>query len=140
MLIKIDEELKNAMKNKDKALLYVLRMIKSKFLEYRTSKGFIEKNWNDATECQILMKLEKEWNDELQTLIDAGRNHEEINNHLSILRKFIPTAPSKELIKDLILKSNIEPSIKNIKNISNYIKNEYPSADNKIIVECIKTM
>ena len=140
MLIKIDEELKNAMKNKDKTLLYVLRMIKSRFLEYRTSKGFDEKNWNDATECQILMKLEKEWNDELQTLINAGRNYEEINNHLLILRKFIPAPPSKELIKDLILKSNIEPSIKNIKNISNYIKNEYPSTDNKIIVECVKTM
>ena len=53
----INRHIAEAMKAKDKNRLYVLKMIKAKFLEFQTSKGFKEEDFNEAKEISILQKI-----------------------------------------------------------------------------------
>ena len=52
----INKHIAAAMKNRDADRLYVLKMIKAKFLEFQTSKGYNEADFNDAKEISIIQK------------------------------------------------------------------------------------
>jgi uncharacterized protein YqeY len=137
-MIQLDKEIKFALTHGLKDRLYVLRMIKAKELEFKTSKGYKEGDLTFSKECEILQKMLKTWNDEKDSLIKANRNTEEITHQINILKDFIPDPPTEMQIKEQIKLSKIEVNIKNTKLISNYIKEVYPSADNRLIVKCIK--
>ena len=60
----INKHIAAAMKSHDADRLYVLKMIKAKFLEFQTSKGFKEEDFKELTkvvkEIEILPNLPKE--------------------------------------------------------------------------------
>lgn len=136
----INKEIANAMKSKDANRLYVLKMIKAKFLEFKTSKGFKESDFNDAKEISILMKMEKSWQDEIDMFIKANRDVTELMERLNILQSFLPKVPNQEELKQAIVDSGYEPKPQNMKYIMSYVKDKYPAADGSKVIEIIRQM
>ena len=136
----VNKEIANAMKSKDANRLYVLKMIKAKFLEYKTGKGFKESDFNDAKEISILMKMEKTWKDEIDMFINANRDVTELTERLNILQSFLPKIPSYKELKQAIIDSGYEPKPQNMKHIMSYVKDKYPAADGGKVIEIIKQM
>lgn len=136
----INKEIADAMKSKDSNRLYVLKMIKAKFLEYKTSKRFKESDFNDAKEISILMKMEKTWQDERDMFIKANRDVTELTEQLNILQSFLPKVPSQDELKQAIIDSGYEPKPQNMKYIMGYVKDKYPAADGSKVIEIIRQM
>ena len=68
----INKHIAAAMKSRDADRLYVLKMIKAKFLEFQTSKGYNEADFNDAKEISIIQKMEKSWKEEAELFAQAS--------------------------------------------------------------------
>lgn len=136
----INKEIANAMKSKDTNRLYVLKMIKAKFLEYKTSKGFKESDFNDAKEISILMKMEKTWQDERNMFIKANRDVTDLTEQLTILQGFLPKVPNQDELRQAIIDSGYEPKPQNMKYIMGYVKDKYPAADGSKVIEIIRQM
>lgn len=136
----INKEIANAMKSKDSNRLYVLKMIKAKFLEYKTSKGFKESDFNDAKEISILMKMEKTWQDERNMFINANRNVNDLTEQLTILQGFLPKVPNQDELRQAIIDSGYEPKPQNMKYIMSYVKDKFPVADGSKVIEIIRQM
>ena len=117
----INHHIAEAMKAKDKNRLYVLKMIKAKFLEFQTSKGFKEEDFTEAKEISILQKMEKTWADELKSFTDAGRDVTELAEQVQILQGFLPKEPSNDEIIAAIRESGFAPEMKNMRNILAFV-------------------
>ena len=104
----INKHIAAAMKSRDADRLYVLKMIKAKFLEFQTSKGYNEADFNDAKEISIIQKMEKSWKEEAELFEKAGRDTSELNNRLNILQEFLPKEPELADIVEMY-KSQNEP-------------------------------
>ena len=128
------------MKAKQKARLYVLKMIKAKFLEFRTSKGFDEASFDEAREIAMLQKMKKEWQDELAAFVAAGRENPELEEQIAELDRFIPQAPSREQVMEAITASGIAPEMKNMRAILQHVQAVHPGTDGRLVNECIKAL
>ena len=69
---KVSEDIKTAMKARDKVRLETLRNIKKVFLEAKTAPGAND-TLEDADALKILQKLAKQGRESAQTYIDNGR-------------------------------------------------------------------
>ena len=69
---KVSEDIKTAMKERDKVALDTLRNIKKVFLEAKTAPGAND-TLEDADALKIIQKLAKQGKESAQTYIDAGR-------------------------------------------------------------------
>lgn len=136
----INRHIAEAMKAKDKNRLYVLKMVKAKFLEFQTSKGFKEEDFTEAKEISILQKMEKTWADELQSFRDAGRDVSELAEQVEILQSFLPKEPSAEDILAAIRESGFEPEMKNMRNILAFVQQRYAAASGKLVSDAIRQM
>ena len=103
----INKHIAGAMKSHDADRLYVLKMIKAKFLEFQTSKGFKEEDFNDAKEISIIQKMEKSWKEEAELFQQAGRDVSELKSRLAILQEFLPKEPELDDIVAMINASGI---------------------------------
>lgn len=126
------------MKNREADKLYVLKMIKAKFLEFQTSKGFKEDDFTDVKEISILQKMEKTWSDERDMFVQAGRDVSELNARLEILRQYLPKPVSEEEIRQAVIDSGFEPVMKNMKVILQFVQSKYPSASGKEVSSILK--
>ena len=136
----INHHIAQAMKAKDKNRLYVLKMIKAKFLEFQTSKGYNEEDFNEAKEIAILQKMEKTWADELQSFRDAGRDVTELAEQVQILQGFLPKEPTADEIIAAIRESGFAPEMKNMRNILAFVQQRYPAASGKLVSEAIRSL
>ncbi|MCC5928237.1 MAG: GatB/YqeY domain-containing protein [Cyclobacteriaceae bacterium] len=102
----IEEDLKNAMKAKDKDALRALRAVKSLILLAETEKGGSETLTED-TEIKLLQKAVKQRNDSIAIFREQGRNDladaEQVE--VDIISRYLPKALSPE---------ELETEIKNI--------------------------
>ena len=108
---KITEELKLAMKSKDKLVLTALRAIKSELMIAKTNAGQ-KKIINNEIELKILQKLVKQRKESSKIYLKKGRNElaETELKEAEIIQRFLP----KQLTND-----EIEFEVKNqIKNIN----------------------
>ena len=108
---KIIEELKLAMKSKDKLVLTALRAIKSELMIAKTNAGQ-KKIINNEIELKILQKLVKQRKESSKIFLKKGRNElaETELKEAEIIQRFLP----KQLTND-----EIEFEVKNqIKNIN----------------------
>ena len=108
---KITEELKLAMKSKDKLVLTALRAIKSELMIAKTNAGQ-KKVVNNEIELKILQKLVKQRKESSKIYLKKGRNElaETELKEAEIIQRFLP----KQLTND-----EIEFEVKNqIKNIN----------------------
>ena len=126
--------------HQDKNRLYVLKMIKAKFLEFQTSKGYNEEDFNEAKEIAILQKMEKTWADELQSFRDAGRDVTELAEQVQILQGFLPKEPTADEIIAAIRESGFAPEMKNMRNILAFVQQRYPAASGKLVSEAIRSL
>ena len=136
----INKHIAAAMKSRDADRLYVLKMIKAKFLEFQTSKGYNEADFNDAKEISIIQKMEKSWKEEAELFAQAGRDTSELNNRLNILQEFLPKEPELADIVEIIKASGIEPQMKNMRAILAYVQAQCPAASGKLVSEALKQL
>ena len=134
---KINKLLAEAMKSKNADKLYVLKMIKAKFLEFKTSKNFTQ--FSNTNEISILRKLEKSWEEELESFKSANRETSELERRLNILKSYLPKLPKEEDIIKEIKRSNFELIPKNFKNIINFVQIKYPVATGQMISKLINS-
>jgi uncharacterized protein YqeY len=69
---KVSEDIKNAMKAKDKVALETLRNVKKYFLEAKTAPGANDELSDDAA-VKIIQKLVKQGKDSAQIYVEQGR-------------------------------------------------------------------
>lgn len=132
----IDKLIAEAMKNHDNIRLSTLRLIKTKFLEYKTSKG--AKPIDEAMEITLLRKMVSERKDAVGLYIAAGRNElaEKENNEMKIIQEFLPAEVTPEQIREAfnaVLSIGIEPIKKNMGLFIRGIKEKLPTADGKSV-------
>ncbi len=132
----IDKLIAEAMKNHDNIRLSTLRLIKTKFLEYKTSKG--AKPIDEAMEITLLRKMVAERKDAIGLYIAAGRNElaEKENNEMKIIQEFLPAEVTPEQIREAfnaVLGTGIEPIKKNMGLFIRCIKEKLPTADGKSV-------
>lgn len=132
----IDKLIAEAMKNHDNIRLSTLRLIKTKFLEYKTSKG--AKPIDEAMEITLLRKMVAERKDAIGLYIAAGRNElaDKENNEMKIIQEFLPAEVTPEQIREAfnaVLGTGIEPIKKNMGLFIRGIKEKLPTADGKSV-------
>lgn len=140
------------MKNGDKVSLKVYRNLKSKVLEYKTSKG--AKPYSDEIEFQIISKYVKNCEDAISQFSEAGRQDlvSEHRDELEVLRKLLPEPVSKSEIYDELsywaeqndyVETDIAYEIvipkKEMGTVIKYLKSKFPTADGKLISDIVKS-
>lgn len=104
---KISEDIKAAMKARDKVRLETLRNIKKVFLEAKTAPGANDE-LSDADAMKILQKLAKQGRESAQTYIDNGRSDlaEGENAQADIIEEYLPEPLTESeieaIVKDII--------------------------------------
>lgn len=145
----IDSLLKEAMLNKDKVRVEVLRAIKTAFMNWRTSADNIGKELTDADEVKILLKMKSQREDSIAQYKVVGRNDlvESETNELNVLLEYIPAQTSEEDIinatKEIaneIKEVNGSVSMKDMKNVLSKVQAKYPTANGKIVSDVLKSM
>jgi len=101
--ITINDQIKDAMRAKDKDRLNALRAIKSALLLAATEKGAGDQVSEDA-EMKILLKLQKQRKDSIEIFTQQGREElaaEDIAQ-LSVIEEFLPKPLTEEELSALI--------------------------------------
>lgn len=132
----IDKLIAEAMKNHDNTRLSTLRLIKTKFLEYKTSKG--AKPIDENVEVSLLRKMVSERMDSISIYLSANRKElaEKETNEMNIIKEFLPAEVTEDQIKDAfnkVLGSGVEPIKKNMGIFIKEIKAVLPTADGKTV-------
>lgn len=100
---KILTDLKNAMKNQNKDLLNVVRMVKGAIQLEEISKK------RELTDEEIISVISKQIKTRKETIVDLEKGNrvdliEKTNKEIEILNKYMPTLMSEDEIKDVINK------------------------------------
>lgn len=132
----IDKLIAEAMKNHDNIRLSTLRLVKTKFLEYKTSKG--AKPIDESIEINLLRKMVSEREDSVQIYLSAGRNElaDKEMKEINIIKEFLPAEVTEEQIAEAFKKSladGVEPIKKNMGVFIRNIKTLLPTADGKTV-------
>lgn len=143
-MIKIDELIGKALKEKDEVRLSVLRSIKAEFLKYKTAKN--AKPLDDTAEIQILKKMVSQREESISMFESGGRKDlvEKETKELNILKEFLPAevtqAEIEEVIEKWMKENNIENKIpkKSMGIVIKYVKSFLPMADGKLTSEIVK--
>ncbi len=104
---KVSEDIKNAMKAKDKVALETLRNVKKVFLEAKTAPG-ADDTLSDADALKLIQKLVKQGKDSATIYEQQGRKDLAENELLqvAVLEKYMPAQMSTEeleaALKDII--------------------------------------
>lgn len=142
---KIDEMIATAMKNREKELLEVLKLIKCEFV--KATKDGVE--LNDVSETKILLKMCSQREDSIRQYIDGGRedlaNAEKIE--LEIINSFLPKQATDEEIEDftratltaycLTQDENHKLSMRDMKPILTIVQEKYPNANGKLVAKVL---
>lgn len=136
----IDKLIASAMKSKDEVRLQTLRLIKTKFLEYKTSKG--AKPIDNNIEIQILNKMAIERKDAINIYKQAGREDLMIKeeNELNIIKEFLPKEVTIEEIEsefNIIKKTGVSTERKNMGVFIKKIKEKYPNVNGKVLADFV---
>ena len=99
----VSEDIKNAMKAKDKVALETLRNVKKFFLEAKTAPGAND-TLTDADALKIMQKLVKQWKDSATIYVQQGRQDlaDVELEQVKVIEKYLPQQMSaEELEKEL---------------------------------------
>lgn len=102
---KIDEDIKVAMRNKEKDELRALRAIKSMILLAETEKGAQEELSEDA-EMRLLTKAAKQRSESLQLFKEQGRDDlaEKERAELEVIERYLPKQLSEQELEEELQK------------------------------------
>ena len=138
---KIDEMIASAMKNREKELLEVLKLVKCEFV--KATKDGVE--LNDVTETKILLKMCSQREDSIRQYVDGGR--EDLANaekaELNVINSFLPKQATDEEIENftratistycLTMDEGHKRSMRDMKPILTIVQEKYPNANGKLV-------
>ena len=131
--------LAEAMRDKDKVKLEVIRSIKSAFGAYETQKN--AKPLDEPTEISIIKKLRDQRVDSAEQYRMAGRNdlyNSEMEESL-ILNTFIPVEPTEDDIEAWLEFNNYHCiSKREMGQVISEVKSHFPSANGKMVAKVVK--
>ena len=140
---KITEELKLAMKSKDKLVLTALRAIKSELMIAKTNAGQ-KKIINNEIELKILQKLVKQRKESSKIYLKKGRNElaETELKEAEIIQRFLPKQLTNEEIEFEVKNQIKNINAKSLKDMgavmSAVTKKLAGAADGKTISEIVR--
>ena len=140
---KITEELKLAMKSKDKLVLTALRAIKSELMIAKTNAGQ-KKVINNEIELKILQKLVKQRRESSKIYLKKGRNElaETELKEAEIIQRFLPKQLTNEEIEFEVKNQIKNINAKSLKDMgavmSAVTKKLAGAADGKTISEIVR--
>lgn len=100
---KVNEDIKTAMKERDKVALETLRNIKKVFLEAKTAPGAND-TLEDSDALKMIQKLAKQGKESAQTYIDAGRQDlaDAELAQVSVIERYLPEQLSEAEIENIV--------------------------------------
>lgn len=115
---KVSEDIKAAMKARDKVRLETLRNIKKVFLEAKTAPGAND-TLEDADALKILQKLAKQGRESAQTYIDNGRQDlaDDELAQAAVIEEYLPKQLSEAEIEVEVKKVIAETSAQGMKDM-----------------------
>ncbi|MEX2380625.1 MAG: GatB/YqeY domain-containing protein [Vicingaceae bacterium] len=139
---KINNDIKSAMKEKNKAKLEALRAIKSALLLASTEKG--AKESTEAAEMKMLQKLVKQRRDAADIYTNEGRNDlaaVELEQ-VTIIENYLPEQMTEEQIRsevDAIIKATGANSMKDMGKVMGQANQKMAGrADGNLIAQLVK--
>lgn len=140
---KINESIKNSMKNKDSLRLESLRSIKSAILIEKT-KSSISSKIDEVSILKILQKLVKQRSDSAKIYLDQNRKDlaDVENAQLKIISEFLPEQLSElevDEIVDSVIKEINASSMKDMGLVINNVNQKISGrADGRLVAELVK--
>lgn len=142
---KVNEDIKTAMKERDKVALDTLRNIKKVFLEAKTAPGAND-TLEDADALKMIQKLAKQGKESAQTYIDAGRQDLADSElaQVSVIERYLPEQLSEaeiEKIVKTIIEQTGAASMKDMGNVMGMANKQLAGkADGKTISGIVKKL
>lgn len=146
---KLDSLIAEAMKAHESEKLEVLRLIKTKFMEYKTAKS--GNVLNEQIEAILLMKMISQREDSIRQYTDANRPElaEQEQKEINVIKEYAPKQASDEEIEKftmsaitfykLSMEDGYSISMKDMKSIMEIVKLEYPTANGKIVSKVLNS-
>ena len=149
-MVQIDELIKDAMHQKNRELLNVLKLIKAEFLKKQTEPGRKTKELTDEEQTKVLLKMASQREDSIKQYIDGGRQDlaDAEKRELEIINEFTPKQPTDEELSEFVggviagykltKGDDYKLSMKDMKPIMDIVKEKYPTANGKIISQTLQ--
>lgn len=149
-MVQIDELIKDAMHQKNRELLNVLKLIKAEFLKKQTEPGRKTKELTDEEQTKVLLKMASQREDSIKQYIDGGRQDlaDAEKKELEIINEFTPKQPTDEELSEFVggviagykltKGDDYKLSMKDMKPIMDIVKEKYPTANGKIISQTLQ--
>ena len=140
---KINESIKDSMKNKNKIRLDSLRAVKSAIMLEKTKSGS-NGNLNEISIIKILQKLVKQRNDSSKIYIQQNRDElaEIETSQAKIISEFLPTQLSESDLSEIIdkvIKDTKSSSMKDMGKVISIVNNKVLGrAEGSLIANIIK--
>tara|TARA_Y100000589_G_scaffold321098_1_gene351830 strand:+ start:23427 stop:23879 length:453 start_codon:yes stop_codon:yes gene_type:complete len=141
---KINNDIKEAMKAKDKEKLFALRAVKSALLLAATEKG--NQEISEDAEVKILQKLVKQRLDSAQIYKEQGREDmaQEELFQAEVIKKYLPEQLSEDEIRKIVGEIIAETGASSMKDMGKVMgvatKKMQGKADGKLISTVVKEM
>lgn len=138
---KIDGMIATAMKERDKDLLEVLKLIKCEFVKAEKNGTKLD----DVNETKILLKMASQREDSIRQYIDGGREDLAFleQKELDVINGYLPKQATEEEIEDFtratILAYTVTQeeghklSMRDMKPILTIVQDKYPTANGKLV-------
>ncbi|MGY3777696.1 GatB/YqeY domain-containing protein [Isobaculum melis] len=116
LLTTLNEDIKTAMKAKDKETLSVIRMLKAALQNEQINIG---KELSSEEELTILSREMKQRRDSLAEFLNADRQDlvEKVQGEIAIVEKYLPAQLSEEEIKEIVSQAIAKVSASSMKDI-----------------------
>lgn len=141
----ISEDIKAAMKARDKVALDTLRNIKKVFLEAKTAPGS-DGTLTDAAALKILQKLAKQGKESAETFIQAGRNElaEGELAQVAVIERYLPKPLTEQEIEEQVKAIIAQTGASSVKEMGKVMgvasKQMAGKADGKVISTIVRKL
>ena len=131
LIDKIDENYKNAIKEKDSNSINTLRLVRSAIKDRLISLRGKQDNLSDSEVLSILQNLIKQRKDSIEAFNKANRQDliDKEKAEIDVIEVFMPTQKNEketeEIIDNIIAQNNFS-SLKDMGKLMNILKSEYP--------------
>lgn len=139
---RISEDMKGAMKTKDKFKLSVLRMLKSSL---QLEKINLKKDLDDKEVMSVIKKAVKQRKDSIVEFEKYGKTEEiaDLQKEIDVLKVYLPEELSEEKIKEEVEEAfqNLKPeSIKDMGKVMKYLTDKIGAqADMSLVSKLVKS-
>ena len=149
-MIQIDELIKDAMHQKDREKLNVLKLIKAEFLKKQTEPGRSSKELTEEEQIKVLLKMVSQREDSIKLYLKGGRKDlaDAEKVELDIISTFTPKQPTEEELTDYVngvISTYIADkgeaytlSMKDMKPIMDIVKLKYSTVNGKVISQILQ--